>query len=443
MKVKMSPDKFLVAFLDSLVVFTFILDIVMNGKYFIADVKENFFIFKGESIVGNLNDQMILLNNLIFICIVAIFLVAINFWIKHGKDEKVKIEKNFYPPNSLNSAKIGVEYKNKCKEKYIISLLLQLMNKGYIRLQNKNGNAKFIRLKDYDGNDLLEKQFLEGMFRKNNKILNNILPNGIIVDVLLDEITYEGLCNNFYIVIDKIKESLTTIEEVLPEFDDANISKSKLIFALTLTTCILIYLPIVNILGFSAAFFLGFIPTLILYLMFRYVLFTFKMRKNIVALCFTRLMVISTIMGKILPGLEEDILPTVLNNGMIFINFTIGIISMMTMLILLRFISKRTGERKELYSKIAGFREFLKNASNDEIKSLMNENANYYYEMIPYAYALEVEDDWFRKMNDLNLNRPSWYDGDENFSNLKKDIDACFKLISNAISIRPSDSLYV
>ena len=67
----------------------------------------------------------------------------------------------------------------------------------------------------------------------------------------------------------------------------------------------------------------------------------------------------------------------------------------------------------------------------------MLDNPNYYYDMIPYTYVLGIQNEWFRKMDSLNLVSPNWYKEDLNSNKLKKEIDSCLRLISNAVSIKP------
>ena len=66
----------------------------------------------------------------------------------------------FYPPDGLNSADLGFIYKGRSEQKDIISLLIYLANKGYLKIEEfeekvlnviKSKQFKIIKIKEYDG----------------------------------------------------------------------------------------------------------------------------------------------------------------------------------------------------------------------------------------------------------------------------------------------------
>ena len=69
----------------------------------------------------------------------------------------------------------------------------------------------------------------------------------------------------------------------------------------------------------------------------------------------------------------------------------------------------RTNKGLKLYGKILGFREFLIKAEKPELERLVNENPNYYFDILPYTYVLGVSDTWIKKFELIPLNNPEWY----------------------------------
>ena len=65
-------------------------------------------------------------------------------------------------------------------------------------------------------------------------------------------------------------------------------------------------------------------------------------------------------------------------------------------------------EGAEILGKILGFKEYLRVAEVDKLKKLVDENPNYFYDIIPYAYVLNLSDAFIEKFKviqaDTNYN---------------------------------------
>ena len=68
------------------------------------------------------------------ICILFV-IIGYGIWNKYGKEDMVVENIQFYPPNNLNSAEIGYIYKGAPDRKDIVSLLIYLANKGYLKIE--------------------------------------------------------------------------------------------------------------------------------------------------------------------------------------------------------------------------------------------------------------------------------------------------------------------
>lgn len=66
--------------------------------------------------------------------------------------------------------------------------------------------------------------------------------------------------------------------------------------------------------------------------------------------------------------------------------------------------------------RILGLREFIVKAEKDRIIKLAEENPNYFYRVLPFAYVLNVTGTWAKHFEDIALNPPGWYEGAGNFT---------------------------
>lgn len=77
------------------------------------------------------------------------------------------------------------------------------------------------------------------------------------------------------------------------------------------------------------------------------------------------------------------------------------------------FIKKRTSFGSEILERTIGFKNFLVTAERSRLEMLLEENPNYYYDILPYAQVLGVTNIWTKKFDGLLTTPPSWCYGSD------------------------------
>ena len=72
---------------------------------------------------------------------------------------------------------------------------------------------------------------------------------------------------------------------------------------------------------------------------------------------------------------------------------------------------KRKDEAKNYYNRIMGFKDYLEKVEKEKLELLVEENPNYFYDILPYAYVLGISNKWSKKFESITLSPPSWYVG--------------------------------
>lgn len=112
-------------------------------------------------------------NNLDYGMIIKIILsiifviIAYMIWVKKGKDKDLNISNQYYPPENINSLDAAFLYKGYTDNSDVLSLLIHLANKGYLAMEHSDENKdnfKILKLKEYDGNNEIEKMFFDELF---------------------------------------------------------------------------------------------------------------------------------------------------------------------------------------------------------------------------------------------------------------------------------------
>jgi uncharacterized membrane protein YgcG len=82
---------------------------------------------------------------------------------------------------------------------------------------------------------------------------------------------------------------------------------------------------------------------------------------------------------------------------------------------LLTFLSacmpKRTERGGALLGKVLGLKNFIRKAEKDVLERQVQDNPEYFYHILPYAYVLGVTDKWARQFEKLATAPPAWYKG--------------------------------
>lgn len=363
-----------------------------------------------------------------FVSILAIILpivfliITFILWRKFGKDEKHVETIEFYPPAGFNSTEVAYLYKGKVEDKDIVSLLIYLANKGYIKIvEDENGvddAFKIIKLKDYDGDNYYESQFMSGLFKRKTKT----------PEVTLEELKYE-----FYKTIQRIRQKISSRENREKIFYKTNFLRNFLIVLMIITSYLLISVePIMNydpnMLPFGLLFpAVGFI-----------IYFILLKQKSLIPKIFGTIW----FCGFSLVPFAIFVIPAILNETIYIVAYLLGISCTICMIILLSLMPKRNQYGLEMLGKISGFRTFLEQVEKDKIEALINENPTYFYDILPYAYVLNVSDKWIKKFEVIAVEPPDWYEGHSTFTITRFGyfVDSTMSSATRTMSATPSSS---
>lgn len=299
---------------------------------------------------------------------------------KNSKNEHV----GYYLDEDLDSLELGYVLKNGVKETDISSLAFCLANKGYIKIEFNKDGYKIIKLRDYDGSKKLEEILMNRLF--NNK----------------DSVTRKDL-----------RENLKNIKEEIDKYFKYKKKKRfyilpflnyKLIFWLMM---LIIYIVIMNDLYFEyqpsdltlnvVVGFIGFIIMLVPATSKKYQLIE-KM------LC-------------IMAGIVLIVSPIILTSYQAFMQdslyvaaYIIGIVCIVSIAVTSSMMNNRTSYGNYMFRKINSYKSYLVNMSDLEVNEALENNINYFYEVLPFALTMGMSDKFYDKFVGKKLTKPDWYE---------------------------------
>ena len=354
----------------------------------------------------------IYVNSLTIITIVISILLSLFsyiLWRIYGKDVKYTIEFEKNIPSKLNTIDVSLIEKGYLNNENAIYLLLDLANRGYLKISEEENNEFTItRIKDYDGSNYKEASFIRALFRKNMTVniseyieaLNKESKTPYQKE-LDKKITKDNIKYRLIRAIKNVMSIIKSNEEKNKYFETkSNNKKTYLLFSITIILVLITSIPFIEInklylLPISVLF-----SSISLFILIN-IVENVDLKKKNNKITILLLFAIIALIVLLTPSFKQ--------NRIYFIAFLIGIMAVTFILFLYKYMPKRTIHGTRLYSKIEGLKKYLNEVSDKELKLVLKDNPNYLYDILPYSYILGIESVIFNKLKKLNIEEPKWY----------------------------------
>lgn len=325
--------------------------------------------------------------------VIAIIGMAIAFglWWRFGRDDPVVDVVGFHPPSALNSLETALAYKGEVDSEDVVSLVVYLAQKGYIEIQEgaKSGLFTLVKKKEYDGNNEVERIFMQGLFAKG------------------DTVRKKDLQNSFYRTCNKIVGKMNSKRNQKILFHENSINKHWILYLLTIIMFYAaLYQPLLeNGSGNSSDIVQRiFVPLLLgglFVLGFKMLFRPSKLIKRLIPFAFCMCFILNCVL---------ILWETFLYMENIYC-FSCGFCVVASAVIMFfdEYLPKRTRYGTEVLGHIRGFKTFLETAEKERLEAMVEEDPEYFYNILPYTYVLGVSDKWMKKFESIVVEPPQWY----------------------------------
>lgn len=314
-------------------------------------------------------------------------------WFFFGRDKKIIPTVEFYPPEGMNPAEVGYIIDRTINKQDLVSLIIYYADKGYIEIEQISKDDFVLhKLKEIDGN---EKNYVQTIFR--GLFANH--RDSIALSELDEDFgdrymtAYEQLYNSF---MKKSNQQVSVISQVLQILSmlflwGGQIAIISLGFWFSANT--------IALLGAIAAFIISVISLIVL---------TVQNKKMYVASGISRL--VGGTLGwavKILTTAIFSFAVATMFNAMWMAVF-FGVLILVGEVCAVMMI-QRTKKNIEVMGKLLGLKNFIEKAELDRINRMVEENPNYFYNILPYAYVMGLTDKWTKHFENIPMEGPTWY----------------------------------
>ncbi|MBQ9037243.1 MAG: DUF2207 domain-containing protein [Erysipelotrichaceae bacterium] len=310
-----------------------------------------------------------------------------------GKDDPLIESVEFHAPSGMTSAEVGVIIDGVANDGDVASLILDWGRRGLINIVDEEETLTLIKKAD-----------LEPTARSYERVMfDKLFSNG-------DEVDIESLSEVFYTTIHRV-------EKMLDKYFDSNKRRlfTRRSVALQSAMTILSFIPI------------G-VASFMLYYNYYYDLplsFIWVAIDAITIIAFSSIMVyldnnryvhkwytktLLYVLSLVLFTIPVIILVfiTVRTHTSIWFSF-VCILFNIVVIVITRFMKKRTDYGNQVLGQVIGLRNFIIVAEEDRLQELVDENPYYFYDILPFAYALGLTDVWNDHFKKLTIQPCEWY----------------------------------
>lgn len=370
----------------------------------------------------------------ISIVVFVLTICTILKWNKYGKDfPKMPQTIEFYPPDNLSSAEIGYVYGQHSSKKLTISLIVSLASKGYIKIDELKDKDKKIqitnlaikpkapkpstyniakrvieinKLKDI-GFDLTssEKTMMKYLFKNSNtkKLDTNVEKFLEVKDSLISKGYIEIISDNEQNIYDQATIEKIQYEQKVQEYEKELVEYEKIVSKLQPQNKLegIVYESL-----FSS-------EDVIILSEHKTFYSTFDAINNELDSKFKDIVVDKNATDQMIKSIFTLIIVVILNIASFYVvkdldpNFYIlyplAFACIFINLFFIFFMKRKTEYGEKITAQVLGFRDFLKKVEKEKLEALVEENPHYFYDILPYTYALNISKKWIKKFENIPM----------------------------------------
>ena len=357
-----------------------------------VELPEGYFVGAGIEI-----DQM---TYVYFAVPAVLFLIVLGLWSKYGKDKKIFVKPEYFPPEGKNSLDVGFLYKGAAGSEDVLSLLIYLANKGYLTIEETDekqlfGTKKgFIlrKVKEYDGKNSNEKTFFKGLFKSG------------------DEVKSKDLYDKFYKTTTSIIADVNKSENRNKIFEKRGKIIALAVLMVLISMISISIPPFMDLGDYSLIIMSVMFPGMGFTAMALGIIYMFTAKTKSARGAFAFLIFWGMAFGGV-PFIFM-IIPELLYEPVYLYGYAIGMAFIIAQIVVVRLLPKRTDYGVQMLAEIQGFKDFLTSVEKDRIEQMVEQYPNYFFDILPYTYVLGISDKWIKKFEEINLKSPDWYAGD-------------------------------
>lgn len=373
----------------------------------------------------------------IFFFLVPLITLAltVTLYLKFNRGRKVSKIFSQRPPQDLSAFDFKSYYFNFIiDKKVLLAYLIPLARKGFLTIDTSNDSLIITKIKDYDGDDLIEEQFLKEFFHATDTLDFSFELLGE------NSLEYSKIEKTiFWTKLSLIATKISKEQKKSPEYQrliKPMPKKHSIFFLIVYIIGFILYLINFHDIDLYNLFAKNIEIPRIIFLIFIFFLSTMLMgyfftikkgykKKNLLILICGLSFALAS--GFIVDSETKGLIFNIVFNYYYLFMYTV------IMIIALN-IKGLTEEGSNKMSLILGFEEYIRGVSGEELVSILKEDPNFIFDVYPYLIAFEIEYDIEEKVKGILIEKPEWYFNNKEDCSLKEiliDLNSMLEFLTN------------
>lgn len=322
----------------------------------------------------------------------VITLVCLALWFVFRRKRNMVETVEVKAPDGVSPMQAGYIIDGTYDNEDMIGQILYLAQKGYLKIEQLEGDKstyKLIKVKDISEDEAVySKQLFAGLFLNGDAVKLNELPEEFSV--------YADAAGNAIAAEHVGKKSLSSPSAAMIRI--IAVIMSALPFAAVFADASLMNLGTVYfpLLGLGALITLGLVALMARNYDKRFV----KTKKSLYVSLGIKMLLISVVQVLAFRFIAQQSLVAAVP----------VVMTLVAALFAIR-IQKPTAYANRMVGRLLGFKRFIKTAEVDRIKLLVDEDPQYFFKVLPYAYIFGLTDKWIKKFETIKIEQPEFLTG--------------------------------
>ena len=316
-------------------------------------------------------------------------LIAFLLWYLYAQDDHIPTIVLQNPPRGINVAEAELIHNGELTERSLVAMIIALANKGYLSINTIGKNFTLHKIKDYTGKNIFVQRIMRALFPKSDKAESSELK----------------ATGKFYHRWSNIR-ALVGKPEVLKRFRQKSIA--QYVRRIVMFVCLLINLFLTLFVMRNYIFSGEYVLVAALVVLIGSIginLFTKKygLAAKIFGAIFLIYVVGLMLFAQSADVQKEDVL-----------QITVGVCCTIIALICFLQMPQPNATGRLYKGQLFGLKNFIKFADAAQVEKLQKSNPAYFYKILPYAYVMNMQNDWQKLFDGVEIPIPVWIEN-ENF----------------------------
>lgn len=340
-----------------------------------VDVADDFFIKNGKNYASY-----------VWVGLLLLTLISFLLWCAYGQDDRVPAIVSQNPPRGINAAEAEIIHSGNLSEKGLTAMIIALANKGYLTINTIGKNFTLVKIKNYTGRNSFVKQIMQMFFADKDVAESSELKSS----------------GKFYTKWDKLLD-LAEEPDTLRRFyrkSGAQYLRRAIMLACLIGNFLLTLFVMRDYILSE-----GYVLIAALVLISGFIGIKFFRKTSLIAKIAGGLFLLYAV-GLLCLSYSPDIQKEDMLQIIIGIGCTI--ISLMCFLQMPPMNAIGRLYRGQLF----GLKNFIKFADKENVKKTLRSNPSYFYKILPYAFVLDLNGEWLKLFEGIEIPIPTWTEND-------------------------------